>query len=282
MIFSILTFLRLVAVQHVIKAVPLGQSLPIRTLAPATVIDGLNNLDYNATHGITAHFSHAETSGNLYTHTRDDTDVDWPFANGDIPFELTEDTTLAQADSNLVKRVPAYRGVCKMDCKLSPEACTNACYYQNCIMAGQTVQYVEPHAGSADRTQAGVAVSQGTPCQQWPFGQRFMDPRLQANLTQLRVQTDEWPMYQQQRDDFDPSATRPQSSLRCIGGSDNSRGGNTVKRFREGTGEWGPGGRFVNDRLGSPAKFDEGDWYDIEFYLGDFNLNDATERAIYE
>lgn len=258
----------LAAAQQVRKGVPFGHPQPATALFPAPVADVSKDSPFS---GTTPH---------TITPEEDDQVVVWPDGDDDHLPQHNQTLNLLNG-KELLKRAPAYRGTCKMSCKKSPQACQNACYYQNCIRAGQNVQYTEPGANTANRAQAGVNVNLGTPCSTWPFGQRFWDPRGTNNLG---LQTDEWPMNTMQRDDFNPAAAAPQVALRCIPGDDNTRGGAQIRQFRRGEGDWNAanGGRFANDRLGAPGVFGPGDWYDVDFYMGDFDLNDPADLAIYK
>lgn len=264
---------------------PGSLTLSVKPLFPAPAVDVASDPRYNeTTHGfrVVAEPYQDDIANELEaTSTLEEHVVSLPSASDYLPYEITEDQTLVRRAELLVKRVPAYRGSCKMNCKKSPQACQNACYYQNCIRAGQNVQYTEPGVNTANRAQAGVAVNFGTPCSTWPFGQKFWDP---IGTRNLRLGTDEWPMNTMQRANFHPTAATPQVALRCIPGDDNTRGGNQIAQFRRGYGDWnaGNGGRFANDRLGGPGVFEPGDWYDVEFYLDDFDLNDPTDLAIYK
>ncbi|GIZ46693.1 hypothetical protein CKM354_000981000 [Cercospora kikuchii] len=278
MALALLSIVSLAAAQLATKAIPFGQRLPVMILSPAPVIEASNESRSSETLGFVGHDEIIDGTG---TRTFDNEDLNRPHIGSYVPYEITEDMTLVRPYSGLVARAPAYRGTCKWNCKSSPEACKNACYYQNCIMAGQKVYYYEPAPKSAGRNQAGVSITMGTPCQTSPFGQKFWDSRENGSTTNLKLQTDEWPMFSQQRANFDPTATTPQVALRCINNRDNSRGGNIIRYFREGSGDWNSGGRFVSDRLGNSQKFRTGDWYDVEFFLDDFDRNDAAQAAIY-
>ncbi|KAK4507470.1 hypothetical protein PRZ48_001205 [Zasmidium cellare] len=283
MSIAFLTLLSLAAAQHAMKGVPFGRSLPVKPLFPATeIIEATENPQFNETsHGLLIQHAQDDPPSPLDTNALDDEDVSSLRSGHYLPYHITDDKTLVRRSSDLVKRVPADRGIAKMNCKTSPQACQNACYYQNCIRGGQQpVYYTEPQphgVNTASRAQAGVELSSGTPCQWWPFGQRFWN-----TATNLNLQTDEWPMNTMQRDNFNPAATTPQVSLRCIEGTDNTRGGAHITQFRRGIGPWNTNGRFAADRLGGPGPLEPGDWYQVEFYMGDFDENDARDLAIYE
>lgn len=79
------------------------------------------------------------------------------------------------------------QGIMQMDCLVSPEACQNACYYQNCVRgAAGNIKHVTYQVGyngkqvakigEHNRLQSGVTVSTGRPCRTGPFGQKFWDP----------------------------------------------------------------------------------------------------------
>jgi hypothetical protein len=86
-------------------------------------------------------------------------------------------------DEKLVPRAPApaYRGTMMMDCKKAREACTNACWYQNCVLDPSTPAVYTFGGDNADdanenRIDSGAKVTgQGTPCKLWPYGQLFTD-----------------------------------------------------------------------------------------------------------
>lgn len=179
-----------------------------------------------------------------------------------VPYESTNNTTLVRR--GLQKRAPEFRGTMHMDCKKMREACQNACWYQNCVRDAQgdetQVVYTNARDGVApgNRIQSGVTISRGTPCNAWPFGQRFWDTyplevhhsrgqMLQATLltsaqkslqkggtpfnkNNLNLETDEWPMASWHNDPFDASKG-PQVSLRCITNTDNSSESHTQKTY---------------------------------------------------
>ncbi|KAM3422923.1 hypothetical protein BST61_g406 [Cercospora zeina] len=224
----------LAAAQLATRAVSFGQPLPVATLFPAPILDAADVSGHAGAQGFLAQYLHNENPNGLGMNATEHEDIALLHGGGYVPYEITENVTLVRRRDGLVTRAPAYRGVCKMNCKKSPEACKNACYYQNCIMAGRTVHYYEPGANTANRDEAGVSVTLGTPCRTWPFGQRFWDSRKGGATTDLNLQTDEWPMNSMRRDNFNRAATTPQVALRCIPNGDNSRGGGQIKAVSPG------------------------------------------------
>lgn len=138
-------------------------------------------------------------------------------------------------------------GIMQLDCKIAPEACKNACYYEKCMRKSDNVVYEwgggDDDAQDHNRVQSGVTINWGTPCRTWPFAQRFWDrynwrkpPVTVAKIpkgtdSDLFLQTDEWPMASMMNADFEEDSDPPQVSLRCIRASDNGRGGGMLKSF---------------------------------------------------
>jgi hypothetical protein len=160
-----------------------------------------------------------------------------------VPYGEENGQTLVRR--GVFKRAPAYRGTMMMNCKRAREACQNACWYQNCVRGaqGSTTAVTYTYGGNDDpspeyaqnRVESGVAVTEGTPCSNWPFGQLFWDPypfvrshchsglvyalillqdsqdspdgpTAPLRSSQRVLQTDEWPMANWLNPDFDPTA----------------------------------------------------------------------------
>jgi hypothetical protein len=211
-----------------------------------------------------------------------------------VPTSRAEETTLFRLAAFLPKRqeerAPAFQGYMQIDCWAAPGVCQNACWYQNCVMAGQgDVIYTEgrgrgPNGDKSDdrinRVQSGVATTNGRACSTWPFGQKFWDPY--PNPLQRNLQVDEWPMASFQNPAFDPHASRPQHSLRCITDSGNSRGGSAWTKFREGEGRYGPKGDLQRYRtgLGPGQPLIPGDTFRVEFNFKSFDPNNETHNDV--
>ena len=283
MTLTLFALLSLATAQLTKTASPFGQSLPVTTLSPASAFDATNSTRSSEAQKNVGPYAHDEASTGMNTGAHENEDFD-SVRDGDYePYKITEDATLVGRRDGLAARAPAYRGTCKMNCKDSLEACQNACYYQNCIRGGGNVQYTEPGPNTADRTQAGVTIQYGTPCQTWPFGQKFWDRLLRGGpVVDLKLETDEWPMVSMQRNPFNPAATTPQVSLRCIPFRHNRVGGRQITNCRKGHGDWNTGRRFAGDRRGGTGPFTAGDWYNVEFFMGDFDMTNATERGWYK
>lgn len=147
-------------------------------------------------------------------------------------------------------------GIMQLDCKMAPEACKNACYYERCMRKSNDVIYEwggdDSDAPEHNRVQSGVSINWGTPCRTWPFAQRFWDRYAfrkppgpikvakppAGTPSDLFLQTDEWPMASMMNADFKEDSDPPQVSLRCIRAADNSRGGGLLKLFANAQGAY--------------------------------------------
>jgi hypothetical protein len=184
-----------------LKPVPIGQVLPVGTLFPQSLRvkpDGEDHDGRNATYSPARERRDTPLEGRtLHIFGNDDDDDDVSFeehpdeSSGDdgnydefsdyVPYDETNRMTLVR--KGLMKRAPAFRGTMHMDCKKAREACQNACWYQNCVMGaqGSAQQVIYREGGGVvnrdddNRVQSGVTISRGTPCNAWPFAQRFWD-----------------------------------------------------------------------------------------------------------
>ena len=189
----------------------------------------------------------------------------------------------------------------QIDCFLAPDIFKNAGYYQNCIRNAQgnnlLVLYTDGDRVKTttddSRVQSGVTLQGPTPCNGWPFAQRFWHP--QNNGIQFpELQTDEWPMATFQNAQFNPNAAVPQVSLRCMPYYENNRGSQAWTQFRNCNGpyvanqnskawrKWG--GKYAWSRQGPCTPMIPGDTFNVNF---DFSFypprgQNTTADAIYE
>ena len=177
------------------RPLPFGTPLPLRTLAPLS--HGPESLEQFLR-------DHKESSEDEPIDVADgkaalkvlDEVSDQPNSNNDPLEQSNNDETLQRSSryltydsshntaiigAELQKRVPSFRGSMQMDCAKAREACQNACWYQNCVRGANGnashVTYTNgaKNVGAENRVQAGTKTSRGTPCNAWPFGQRFWD-----------------------------------------------------------------------------------------------------------
>lgn len=123
----------------------------------------------------------------------------------------------------MMSRAPSRDcGTYTLNCAGAEGACNNACYHINCNTRSgpnrDRFTYVGANAGNEqtkNRRQSGcIAGSDGSPCGNYPFSQKFRDPAIQG-----AVDCDEWPMASSIQNDFVPGTVR--NSLRCVPGSEN-------------------------------------------------------------
>jgi hypothetical protein len=99
----------------------------------------------------------------------------------------------------------------------------NACYYQNCVMGGSTIRYVDgggkrnPQGASENRVDAGTTTNPSSPCRIMPLSQKTYDEWPDWEQDDPNLQLDEWPMAAMSQPEFStlsPGTVR--NSLRCI------------------------------------------------------------------
>ncbi|EOD50469.1 hypothetical protein UCRNP2_2738 [Neofusicoccum parvum UCRNP2] len=154
-----------------------------------------------------------------------------------------------------------------MDCSKSPEACNNACYYENCVEK-KKITYKD--SGSDDdnddaRMNSGVGVAPATAvCRTYPIVQKMWD-NFPGGIGNKELDTDEWPMAQMLQDDFKQGTIR--NTLRCITSGDNRSGGSQLKQFRRGEGWYGKEGKYKAERkcLDPGKVMDKGDFFTVQF-----------------
>lgn len=199
------------------------------------------------------------------------------------------------------RQVGQYRGIMQIDCYLAPDICKNAGYYQNCMRGAQGnnlhVLYTDGDRNidttRDSRVQAGVTLQGATPCNGWPFAQRFWHP--QNNGLELpELQTDEWPMATFQHNPFDPLSAVPQISLRCMPRYENNAGSQAWTQFRNCKGpfvanqqtdawrKWR--GKYAWSRQGPCRPMRHGDTFNVNFDFSYFppRGQNTTADAIYE
>jgi len=201
------------------------------------------------------------------------------------PIGSSSDTTHVRR-AGLEKRA-IYRGTMQMDCRLAAEACQNACWYQNCMGAGDNQRYADGGFNTIrdnkNRFESGVTTDRGRPCSTWPFGQKFWDSyQFKKNPVgnERVLQTDEWPMASFENAPFDSTINPPQRSLRCISGQDNDRGGKTASAFRKKSGYYKDGQKWAHHRLGDRHKFNRGDTFNVAFNFEHFDMSKEEDQRI--
>jgi hypothetical protein len=201
-----------------------------------------------------------------------------------------------------------------MDCLSAPEACMNACYWENCVRAnaGDTdtpVIYrvgnmVKPIMAASSTSRkpsyykptnprrifSGAAVTDGTPCRTGPFGQKFWDtypfndpPGGNEDI----LETDEWPMAAfLDFDDYDAkdknSKNDVPASLRCITKRSNGSGGTQFRAFLNGEGPYAKGKEWHDDRdFPVGPRIPRGAPFKVDFNLDSFDLTNQRHKDIY-
>lgn len=190
------------------------------------------------------------------------------------PSEDTEDSDNEEAESEVVST--SSRRPWNMDCRASPEACRNACFYTNCVRGtrGDTnnniyrVGMVSNKISMKHRKNSGVTTDRGRPCSTGPFGQKFWDQHKfgsspDATKSDRKLQTDEWPMAAFLRENSDRSLP---VSLRCITATDNEAAGASLLDF------YGRG----SNRLDAGTKFR------VNFDFSGFDRSDPEEDKLYK
>jgi hypothetical protein len=197
----------------------------------------------------------------------------------------------ARASNLFRKRTSKDCGIFRMDCALARSACNvsiprsitinfdgmierrqlltepetqNACYYQNCVMSGSTVRYIDgggkrfPQNAPENRVDAGTTTNPSSPCRIMPLSQKTFDQWPNWKQNNFNLQLDEWPMAAMSQPEFStlsPGTVR--NSLRCIQYRHNSsrynsllsedirltwsaEAGSMYKFFRQATGNYNP------------------------------------------
>lgn len=177
-----------------------------------------------------------------------------------------------------------------MDCLEAPEACQNACYYQNCVRgaagSNTVVRYYDGGGIKAqatiNRVNSGVTVNRGTPCKTWPFGQKFWDTftfNPEGEKSEQYLETDEWPMASMRNDPFNPDGQQPQHTMRCITGKGNGAGGQMLVNFRQGRAKYK--NEWKQYRRGSEQVFNgPNNWFFVNFNMEGFKDTNAVHRQI--
>lgn len=200
-----------------------------------------------------------------------------------VPIDLKGEKTVVRRAVGLEKR-GTPRGVLQFDCKLAPQVCKNAGFYQNCIRGAKgdykKVTYTNgptedkrvvgtPQA-DINRFNSGVSTTWSTPCRAWPFAQRFWHPQdlPKSPVPKNGLQTDEWPMAIMETGDF---GKVPVISLRCMTSTENSAGARQVTNFRRPSGDtYKAGGKWELSRLGDKEELGLGDTYFVNFNFDRF------------
>lgn len=143
---------------------------------------------------------------------------------------------------------PMDAGTMQIDCLLAPDICKNAGYYQNCIRRAYGNNALvtcvngpyDKDVTNHNRVQSGVTLQGATPCNGWPWAQRFWHPQTAGLGEPPFLQTDEWPMATFRNEDFDPTRADPQVSLRCMPRNENNAGSHAWTAFRRCQGPYDP------------------------------------------
>lgn len=200
-----------------------------------------------------------------------------------VPIELEGDKTIVRRAEGLEKRGQA-RGTIQFDCKLAPDVCRNAGFYQNCIRGakGDFKKVIYTNGPTEDRRvvgtpqadenryNSGVSTTWSTPCRAWPFAQRFWHPQdtKKSPVPENGLQTDEWPMAIMETGDF---GKVPVVSLRCMTSTENKAGARQVTNFRRPSGNtYKVGGKWEWSRLGGKGELGLGDTYFVNFNFDSF------------
>lgn len=291
------------------RAVPFGASEEIQTLTPrhevyvepeddnATLSDAAADEDVEAKYQALM----ADYRAGKFDIGGDEDDED----------DDDEDTSPNHGSTTeIFKRAPQYCGVFRMNCYTALSACTNGCYYQNCVNRGSTLPYRDAGGvgGDENRVKAGTTVSTGTPCRNIPISQYMYDKYPNWASSNPDLETDEWPMAAMQQPAFVNNGG-VQNTLRCIKSSENGGkftstfgtgtytdispqdGGNQLKSFRRGEGVYSPGGGSRKKapgalwplRNGCRGVLRAGDTYDVQFDISMFlNQGAAGLRFVQE
>lgn len=290
------------AASHGIKAIQFGQPMPIETLISLPTLAPSHERSLNQSREIqhAAHSPHLENDSVDHISLLVDADfaeIDDSLDDSDefdqwVPVGTTDDTTLVRRANGIEKRA-AFRGTMQIDCLEAPEACQNACWYQNCLMnaQGDTTKVKYQDGGrntkrdSGNRLLSGVTTNRGRACTTWPFGQKFWDTyQFNPNpkeASEKYLETDEWPMASFENPaSFDPTADPPQHTLRCITGQSNGGGARAWTNFRRGHGPYAEGGKWEKYRLGAKTHFVRYDEFNVAFNFDSFDRNNADHEKV--
>lgn len=196
------------------------------------------------------------------------------------------------------RTIPMDAGVMQIDCLQAPDICKNAGYYQNCIRRAygninlvtySNGPYSERYA-KGNRKQSGATLSSGssTPCNGWPFAQKFWHPQT-GGSSQPALQTDEWPMASFTNNPFNPAA--PPISLRCMTSTQNSAGSTAWTNFRNCEGEYDPRpgssgfskwrGKYAYGTRNLPCRpLIVNDWFRVNFNFSSFDPNNQAHNNL--
>lgn len=192
----------------------------------------------------------------------------------------------------------------QIDCHKAVEVCRNAGYYQNCLKgAAGNNQWVKYYNGGYDsqfavdnRLNSGLTTDLGTPCNAWPFAQRFWHPQFAPGKPNVpELQTDEWPMATMYNEEFDEHARSPHVSLRCMKQNENGYGSTAWTNFRSCKGPYNTDTTSKSykkykamwglHREGYCKKnLAKGDWFYVNFNLDAFpkKITDPADQAKWE
>jgi hypothetical protein len=210
----------------------------------------------------------------------------------DVSINQTEESTVGRRALG-PKINGKFMGTVQIDCLQAPLVCQNAGWYQNCLNGArgnykqilyesgpmESLRKVKKTSFADDnRYNSGVTTSFATPCNAAPFSQLFYDrlkgghPLTATNTDKntkkpktvwVGLQTDEWPMASLWNPTFDPQASIPQVSLRCMDHVNNVVGGTFITTFRTCEGHYKPKGPYglKDSKTGKRAMIKEdGKW----------------------
>jgi hypothetical protein len=306
------------AVATSLKAVPYGETKSAQTLFPPPTSSKINDIQHiNIHHKITTGDGAADSLSVLAgsglaeavdardrLNMVDEANVEEEDREFDDMFEEDEDED--EDGDGLEKRqartTPMYGGVIQIDCLLAPDICKNAGYYQNCIRQAygnpSLVTYTNgPYDDTVtriNRIRSGVTLQGATPCNGWPWAQRFWHSQ-NAGLEDPPLQTDEWPMATIWNPPFLFTPPNPQVSLRCTTSAQNSAGSAAWLNFRRCRGPYQPNTATAayrkwqskyayGTRHGPCTKFIDGDTFNVNFNFSSFPPRgfNTTADDVYE
>ena len=247
-----------------LKAVSYGETRSAQILfkpspSPTSINDSVDD-DVSIGHtylleesGLTNASKHIEATLIQNVHPREEFDIAKRIGIEDsdrdleVPGPISEEILPSHDLGGVEKRQGRHRGVMQIDCYLAPDICKNAGWYQNCERKAygdiKKVLYTNGNRDHAtakwSRVQSGVTLSVATPCNGWPFAQKFWHPQ-NDGLETPKLQTDEWPMATFENSAFDPNSPEVQVFLRCMPHYENGAGSHAWTHFRNCNGPYDP------------------------------------------
>lgn len=207
------------------KALPFGAPAPVQVLRPrleyVKYLNDDNSTETSYSKDPKPRISISRQSATAHSNKIDEGDDDDEDAHWGFSFNSLNPLHLFR----LNKRQTRDCGTFVLDCAHARGVCNNACYYQNCLNAGQTIRYQDyggdEDANKQNRVDAGTTVNLGTPCRNMPLSQRMWDSWPGWDVVNPNLQTDEWPMAAMEQARWDDDDDDVRNTLRCIPGNDN-------------------------------------------------------------